>query len=67
MFLTFTSLIGTRAVTLARRCRNVDVAMWKQRLMAGSQSNFDFYVDVNVTFENTEGYGRVRNVFDVRD
>lgn len=31
--------------------------------MAGSQLNFYIYVDVNVTFENMEGYSTVCNNF----
>lgn len=34
--------------------------------MAGSQSNFDVYVDANVTLGNMEGYGDIHNNFDVK-
>lgn len=33
---------------------------------AGSQSNFDCYVDVNATSEIMEGYDNVHNNFDVK-
>lgn len=32
--------------------------------MPGPQSNFDFYIDVTVTFKTVGGYGNIRNNFD---